>query len=115
MVDEAEQLRSVVKWRAAHRANNTASLGEVLSELMENRVSPQQIRFGLIAEAWSQLLPAELYQHCRIVDISSGRLKVLADSPSYMYELQLLSCELLKELSRRHPRARIKEIKFAAG
>lgn len=115
MVNEDEQLRKAVKWRAAHQVNNTASLGDVLSELMENRVSPQQIRFGLIAEAWSQLLPTELCQHCRIVDISGGRLKVLTDSPSYMYELQLLSCELLKELARRYPRARIKEIKFAVG
>ncbi len=115
MVDESKQLRNVVKWRAAHRVNNTVSLGDVLSELMENRVSPQQIRFELIAEAWSQLLPTELYQHCRIVDISSGRLKVLVDSPSYMYELQLLSCELLKELTQRCPRARIREIKFAVG
>ena len=115
MVDEGEQLRKAVKWRAAHRVKTEVSLGDVLSELMENRVSPQQIRFGLIAEAWSQLLPTELCQHCKIVDISSGRLKVLADSSSYMYELQLLSCELLKELARRCPRARIKEIKFAVG
>jgi predicted nucleic acid-binding Zn ribbon protein len=115
MVDEGEQLRNVVKWRAAHRANNAVSLGDVLSELMENRVWPQQIRFELIAEAWSQLLPAELYQRCRIVDISGGVLKVLVDSPSYMYELQLLSCELLKELLRRCPRAQVREIKFAVG
>lgn len=115
MVDEGEQLRKAVKWRAVPRADNTASLGDVLSGLIENRVSPQQIRFGLIAEALGQLLPAELCQHYRIVDISGGRLKVLADSPSYMYELQLLSCELLKELARRCPRARIKEIKFAVG
>ena len=115
MTDEGEQLRKTVKRRATHQAKTEVSLGDVLSELIENRVSPQQIRFGLIAEAWSQLLPAELYQHCRIVDISSGRLKVLADSPSYMYELQLLSCELLKELARQYPRARIKEIKVAVG
>lgn len=115
MADEGEQLRKVVKWRAAHQANNIVRLGDVLCGLIEDRVSPQQIRFGLITEAWSQLLPTELYQHCRIVDISNGRLKVLADSPSYMYELQLLSCELLKELAQRCPRARIKEIKFAVG
>ena len=115
MVDEGEQLRKVVKWRAAPRADNTVGLGDVLNGFIENRVSPQQIRFGLIAEAWSQLLPVELCQHCRITDISGSRLKVLADSPSYMYELQLLSCELLKELARQCPQARIQEIKFAVG
>jgi predicted nucleic acid-binding Zn ribbon protein len=115
MVDEGEQVRKAVKWRAAYQANSAVSLGDVLSELIENQIAPQQSRFGLLAEAWSQLLPAELCRHCRIVDISNGRLKVLADSPSYMYELQLLSCELLKELARRCPRARIKEIKLAIG
>ncbi len=90
-------------------------LGEVLSELMEKRVSPQQSRFGVIAEAWSQLLPVGLCRHCRIDGVSGGRLKVLADSPSYMYELQLLSSELIEELGRQYPQARIREIKFAVG
>jgi len=99
----------------AHRADNTVVLGDVLSGLIENQISPQQARFRLIADAWGQLLPAELCQHCRIVGISGGRLNVLADSPSYMYELQLLSSELLKELAHGCPQARIKEIKFAIG
>lgn len=90
-------------------------LGDVLSELMERRVTPQQSRFELITEAWSQLLPAELCRRCRIDSISGGRLKVLTDSPSYMYELQLLSSELLEELSRQYPQARIREIKVAVG
>jgi len=115
MADEDEQLRKAVKWRAAHRAERTVSLGDVLSGLMENQVAPQQTKFGLITEAWSQMLPSELCQHCKIAGISGSRLKVLVDSPSYMYELQLLSCELLKELARQCPQARIQEIKFAVG
>ncbi len=111
MADEVEQLRKAVKLRA----DNTASLGDVLSGFIENRVSPQQSRFGLIVEAWNQLLPVELCRHCRIVSVSGSRLKVLADSPSYMYELQLLSSELLRELARQYPQARIREIKFAVG
>lgn len=115
MADEGEQLRKAVRWQAAPRADNTVSLGNALSGFIENRVLPQQIRFGLIAEAWSQLLPAELCQHCRIAEVSGSRLKVIADSPSYMYELQLLSYELLKELARQCPQVRIREIKFAVG
>jgi predicted nucleic acid-binding Zn ribbon protein len=112
---DAEQECGAIKQPAARQVKTAVSLGDVLSGLMENRVSPQQIRFGLIAEAWSQLLPAELCQHCRIAGISGSRLKVFTDSPSYMYELQLLSCELLKELARQCPQARIQEIKFAVG
>src|SRR4030042_793584 len=113
MADEGEQLRNAVKWRVAPRAERTVSLGDVLSGLIENHVAPQQTRFGLITEAWGQMLPSELYQHCRIVDVSGGRLKVAVDSPSYMYELQLLSSEILEELARQYPQARIREIKFA--
>lgn len=90
-------------------------LGEVLSELMEKRISPQQGRFEMIAEVWSQLLPTELYRHCRIAGISGYKLKVLADSPSYMYELQLLSSELLEEIGGQYPQARIKELKITVG
>lgn len=115
MAGKAEQLHRVGWWRAAYQTGNTASLGEVLSELMEGRVAPKHSRFGLISEALSQVLPSELYQHCRIVDVSGGRIKVAANSPSYVYELQLLSYELLKELARRFPQARIKEIKFTVG
>jgi len=111
MADESEQLRRVV----TRRAETTVVLGDVLNGFMEKRVSPQQSRFGLIVEAWNQLLPAELCRHCRIDGISGGRLKVLADSPSYMYELQLLSSELLEELGRQYPAARIQEIKIAVG
>jgi hypothetical protein len=114
MVDEGEQLRTVVKWRA-NRAKTAVSLGDVLGELMKCRIWPQQTRFRLITEAFSQMLPTELYQHCTIVDISQGRIKVIADSSSYVYELQLLSGELVKELARQCPQARIKEIKFSVG
>jgi len=115
MVDQGKLLRNAVKWRTAHQGNNTFKLGDVLNNLLDNKVSPQQSRFRLIVESWSQLLPTELRRHCRVAEISGGRLKVLTDSPSYMYELQLCSSELLKELARRCPRARIKEIKFAVG
>jgi hypothetical protein len=104
-----------VERQVAHRGETAVSLGDVLSKLMENRVVPRQSRAELISQAWRMLLPSELRRHCRIVDIAGGRLKVIADSPSYMYELKLLSCELLIELTRRYPRARIKEIKVAVG
>jgi len=115
MADEDEQLRRAVKWRTARLVKTAVSLGDALSELMENRVSPQQDRFELVTEAWNQLLPVELCQHCRIAGISGHKLKVLADSPSYVYELQLLSSELLEELGRQYPQARIQEIKITVG
>ncbi|MDD5326633.1 MAG: DciA family protein [Phycisphaerae bacterium] len=115
MANESEQVCRTFRWGPRRRVDNTASLGDVLSGLMENRISPQQERFGLITDAWSQLLPVELCRHCKIVEVSGGRLKVSVDSSAYMYEMQLLSSELLKELASMCPQAKIREIKFAVG
>jgi len=85
----------------------------MIKERMDHWISPQQGKFKAVVQLWSELLPEELRQHCRITDISAGRLKVLADSPSYMYELQLCSSQLLAELRRRCPQVRITSIKIA--
>jgi hypothetical protein len=93
----------------------TERLGDVVEQVIERDVLPRQVRFGQLAEVWSGLLPAELCRHCRIVDVSGGQVKVLADSPSYVYELQLCGGELLRGLQQQCPRFSIKKIKFAVG
>ena len=114
-MDEDEQLRKLVRWRTKAEPKQTVRLGDVVEQLMEAEISPRQSRFAAAAEAWSQLLPAELAEHCKIAGIFGGRLKVEVDSPSYLHELRLCSYELLAELQQNCPRARIKEIKFVIG
>ena len=114
-MDNEERLLNAVKWRKTPKPNNTASLGQVARQLMDEQISPLQARFSEIAELWSRLLPAELDGHCEIIDISGGQLIVQADSPSYGYELQLCSSELLKELQRQCPRVRLSKIKLVVG
>jgi len=114
-MNEDKQLRGTVKRQTKRHLDRAVRLGDVAKELMENRISPQQARFGSISELWSQLLPDELRRHCKIAGISGGQLKVLVDLPAYMYELQLCSSELLSELQRQCPRAHIKKIKFVVG
>ena len=112
-MDESEQLlRDAVKGRLVKKFDRTAKLGDVVHTFVTKCVSPRQARFGAVIELWSQLLPAELCAHCKIVDISGGQLKVRVDSPAYKYELQLCSSELLEELQRQCPKARLTEIKF---
>lgn len=108
---------SMVRRRRARRAEHLSPvrLGDTLSELVEAEIEPQRRRFESVAGLWSRLLPAELSGHCRIVGISSGCLKVLVDSPSYMYELQLCSSAVLRELQRACPQARLEKIKLAVG
>jgi predicted nucleic acid-binding Zn ribbon protein len=90
-------------------------LGDTLSELMEKQIAPRRARFELVAEAWEQLLPAELQQHCRIANIQGGRLKVVADSPAHQFELRLCSSEFVKELAVRCPQAKIEKIEIVVG
>ena len=115
MMNEDEQLRSAVNRQKQRRRGKAVRLGEVTRELMENRISPQQARFGSIPEIWNQLLPDELRRHCKIAGIFGGQLKVLVDLPAYKYELQLCSSELLSELQQQCPRAHIKKIQLVVG
>ncbi|MHC4572739.1 MAG: DciA family protein [Planctomycetota bacterium] len=116
-MDDSERLRSFEKvgLKGKRVSKNTATLGDTVRQLMEDRISPRQARFESVARLWSGLLPVELGRHCRLTEISGGQLKVLADSPAYLYELRLCSPQLLKELQRRCPQARIRKIKLAIG
>lgn len=118
-MDQSKQLFNLdeiaIKQRADRNRNRARRLGDVLNELMGSNISPRQARFACVDELWSQLLPPELEQHCRLADITSGQLKVLVDSPSHLHELQLCGLELLAELQRQCPQARIKKIKFTIG
>jgi len=87
-------------------------IGEAAEQLMDERISPKQKKYGAILEVWSQALPEELSRHCEIIDISGGQLTVRVDSPSYKYELHLCSSEILKELQRQCPGVRLTKIKL---
>jgi hypothetical protein len=76
-------------------------------------LAPQPVRYGSVAAAWDDLLPAGLRVHCRIDAIRGGCLKVAVDGPCYLYELQLCKEELLGELQRACPGARVSRIDVA--
>ncbi len=115
-MNEVDQLLlNAVEGRRVRKPDRTVRLGDVVQKFVTKWVSPRQARFGAVAELWGQLLPAELYRHCEIVDISGGQLKVRVDSPAYKYELQLCSSELLEELQQQCPKARLTEIKFVVS
>ena len=65
-----------------------------------------------VSEAWDTILPPNLRQHCRIAAISGGTIKVVANAASYMYELQLCKDELLSELQRLCPQARLRRMQI---
>ncbi len=118
-MDSTRQLRNPdkisIKQLAKSNRNSAAHLGDVVRKIMDERISPRQAKFGSIAEIWSQLLPPELEQHCRLAEIASGQLKVVVDSPPHLRELRLCTSELLTELQRQCPQARIRDIRFTIG
>jgi len=114
-MDEIERLQNTLKCRRTRKPYNAASLGQIAQQLLDGQISPRQAVFSEVAESWSQMLPDELGRHCEIVDISGGLLKVRVDSPSYTYELQLCSSELIEELQQQCPRARLTKIKFVVA
>jgi hypothetical protein len=101
--------------RRVRMPESAVKLGDTVGQILEHRILPQYKRFNSVVECWKQIVPAELAQHCRLADLTAGQLKVVVDSPSYMYELQLCRLELVKQLQRQCPQARVRTIELAVG
>jgi predicted nucleic acid-binding Zn ribbon protein len=114
MLNSSDQLCNITRWRTKKPAEAT-KLGNVMQELLENRISPLQARLGLITELWERLIPAELRRHYRIAGVSGRVLKVLADSPSFASEMRWYSQNLLKQIREQCPRMGIKDIQCVVG
>ena len=95
--------------------DTTVRLADVAQKLFERQISPRHAVYGRIVETWHQLLGPELGRHSRISDITAGQITAIADSPSYRHELRLCSDELLRQLKKHCPAAKIKKIKFVLG
>lgn len=111
-MEEIERIQQAVKDRQYKKFDRTVGLGQAAEQFIVRQVIPRQKKYGDVVELWQQVLPDELLRHCEIVDISGGRLTVKVDSPSYRYELHLCSSEILKELQKECPEARLTKIKL---
>ena len=111
-MEEIERIQEAVKGRQIKRYDRFVSLGQAAEQFITGLVRPQQKKYGDVVQIWEQVLPEELCNHCEIVNISGGNLMVKVDSPSYKYELHLCSSEILKELQKECPKARLTKIKL---
>ena len=84
-------------------------IGDLLTGFVEN-LGPVHDQYDSLAEAWEELLPDALRSHCRVAGLSSGCLKVAADGSSYLFELRACTTDLLRELQRSCPAARVRRI-----
>lgn len=93
--------------------NNTVRLGQIVTDYLEKNVGPKQSVYAQLSQVWDTLLPDELASHCRLDELKGSVLSVSVDGPAYMHELRLCSAEILSQLRKECPRARIKNIKTA--
>ncbi len=87
-------------------------IGQILAGFVET-LGPVHDRYDSVAEAWEQLLPRNLRSHCRLSGLTNGCLRMVADGSSYLFELQLCRPELLRELQRACPGAKVRRIEVA--
>ena len=114
MVDQDEQLRNITN-RKKPKDRSPALLGPILEQYVTEQVSPKYRQFSSVDQAWRQVVPDELAAHCRCESLSAGQLKVIVDSPAYMYKMQLISADLIEKLSELCRRPTIRKIKFVPG
>ena len=97
------------------RKNQPALLADALVSLMgadNTGVAKRYEAASRLSEIWTRILPPELAEHCRIIDLSAGRLTVEADSPSYLYELRISSRQLVEHLRLECPAAKVRAVKI---
>jgi len=94
----------------AQKTGGFHRLGDVLTGYMDRQVTKRHNRYSPVIELWDSLLPAELAEHCRVDEIRGGQLKVVVDGPVYMHEIRLCSTEIVNQLGRLCPAARIRKI-----
>jgi predicted nucleic acid-binding Zn ribbon protein len=113
-MDHDEQLRRIAQWKKPQPLASVR-LGTVLEKYVQEQVAPKYEQFSAVEEAWRQVIPDELAQHCRCDGVSAGSLKIIVDSPAYMYKLQMVSSELLEGLEQLCRRQKIRKLKFVPG
>ena len=91
------------------RTADASAMADLVNGFVE-RLAPLPVRCDSVAAAMEGLLPPNMRPHCRFAGVSAGSVKLVVDAASYMYELQLCKSELLAELQRLCPGARLRRI-----
>ncbi len=106
-MDDEERLLSIGARRS--RAKKTTRLGPSAQAYLDRRDARLKKNCSVV-DIWHQVLPQELYDHCRLIGILGGTLRVEAEPGPYMHEMRMLSSELVEHLQNRCRRAGVKRI-----
>ncbi len=87
-----------------------------LSDTFKREVAKPFKQLEELAELWVELVPTHLAQHTRLEGLQRGVLRVVVDSAARHYELdRLLRGGLMRELTRRHKSAALRQVKVRVG
>ena len=98
--------------RGRERAAEPSKIGDMIGSFVE-RLQPVHARCDSVAEALESLLPPTMKEHCRLGGVSAGCATLIVSGASYMYELELCKADLLLELQRLCPAARVRRIQLS--
>jgi predicted nucleic acid-binding Zn ribbon protein len=111
-VDEDELLRGAVSWQW-RKKNRTSSIAESGRQFLGYNLRRLK-NSAKIVDAWQELLPEEMKEHCSILKIENGVIEVEVDSGSFMHEMRLMSNELVEHLREICGQGKVKRIKLVA-
>ncbi len=111
-VDEDALLKGAVSWQWRKRDTTSSIADSGHSYLGANLRRLKDS--AKIVDAWQELLPDEMMEHCSISKIKNGVIEVEVDSGAFMHEMRLMSSELVEHLRDICGRGKIKKIKLVA-
>lgn len=101
MADAASQIEQLRKFR--QRLEREISIDRLVGSMADDARRTQR-RLGSLIDLWSELVPAELERHSRVVGVRGGVGHIHCDSASTKYELdRALRQGLEQDLRKRYP------------
>ena len=86
-------------------------LSNILNDLVTTRDWKKGIAEGNLFTKWSEIVGAEIAQHCEPITLFEGKLTIRAETSAWATQLQLLSTELLKNIRSRSEGALVEELR----
>ena len=108
---QKSMLRGAVGWQKRRR-ETTSRFGESAGQYFKARLRRMK-RNAAVVDAWEEVVGGQLGEHCRLVSVSGGVLRLEVEAGPYLHEMKLMSSELLEHLRVKCPTAGIRKIKIS--
>ena len=114
-IDSQSEFEKTAHWFAKKQAYQkrrpVEKMDSIVTKIIKD-VTPKHDKFSSIKAIWQEILPGQLVGHCRIAALDRNILRVKVESSSWIYQLQMLKGQLLKQLNAKRAGAKIRSIKF---